>query len=287
MKWPCPNWFHVPTKTEWQTVCWILVTTFSLPATNAMVETYLKLPQCWYRWKPNYVNSNTAYLSCTITSIGGSPFAVALKYDGTINYNNALWLSTSGYPIRSFKNTAVIPDNTWATLYDWSSIASWAWVFHNATLWLISVSGDGTTWTTMADKNVWAINAYNTWDTKSESNCGKLFQWWNNYWFSRTWSITTSNTQVDASNYWPWNYYYSSTFITWTSGNKWDSSDNDNLRWWATQWTFQDGEKISAINTTQADVDSTAPSNPLTWQIWYDTANSVLKIYDWNTWQTV
>lgn len=288
MKWPCPNWFHVPTKTEWQTVCWILVTTFSLPATNAMVETYLKLPVCWYRNKPNYVDGLTCYLSCTsINSTTTIPFGVALNYNWTINYNNASPHSASGYPIRAFKNTVVIPDNTWTTLYDWSSIASWAWIFHNATLWLISVSGDGTTWATMADKNVWAINAYNPWDAKSESNCGYFFQWGNNYPFPMSWDLTTSSTQVDASVYGPWNYYYSNIFIYGVSGNRWDSSNNINLRWWVTQWTFQDGEKISAINTTQADVDSTAPSNPLTWQIWYDTANSVLKIYDWNTWQTV
>lgn len=36
-----------------------------------------------------------------------------------------------------------------------------------------------------------------------------------------------------------------------------------------------------------ASVDSTAPTSPYTGQLWYDTANSTLNIYDWTQWQTV
>lgn len=241
MKWPCPSWFHVPTKDEWQAVCWILVATFGLPAENSMVETYLKLPVCWYRYKPNFVDGLTSYLSCTSTSsTTTSPFGVALNNNWTINYSNAAPFAAGGYPIRAFKNTSMIPDNSWTTLYDWSSIANNAWVFHNSTLWLISISGDGSTRYTMADKNVWADNSYNPWDAESESNCGYFFQRGNNYPFPRSWTLTTSSTKVDASNYWPWNYYYSDVFIYGVSGNRWDSSNNTNLRWWVSQWTWTD-----------------------------------------------
>lgn len=85
------------------------------------------------------------------------------------------------------------------------------------------------------DKNLWATTVWNSGDTLSEANCWKYYQRWNNYWFPRTWTVTTSSTQVDASTYWPWNYYSSSTFITRSSSPyRWDTTDNWNLRWWVT-----------------------------------------------------
>lgn len=112
-----------------------------------------------------------------------------------------------------------------------------AWIYHSPDLWLISLSSDWTNWTTIADKNLWATTVYNDWDTLSEANCGKYYQGGNNYWFPFIWSVTTSSSQVNASNYWPWNYYSSSTFIIrTTSPYWWDSSKNLNLRWWVT-WT--------------------------------------------------
>jgi hypothetical protein len=143
---------------------------------------------------------------------------------------------TYGLSVRWFKDSPVIPDSSWTTLYDWSSVATGAWIYHNSTLWLISISSDWSNWITIADKNLWATTVYNSWDTVSESNCGKYYQRWNNYWFTWTWTVTTSSTQVDARDYWPWNYYSSSTFITWNSN--WSSSRNDNLRWWVT-WVQQ------------------------------------------------
>ena len=32
---------------------------------------------------------------------------------------------------------------------------------------------------------------------------------------------------------------------------------------------------------------ATAPSNPTEWQLWYDTTNDVLKVYDWTNWNVV
>lgn len=45
--------------------------------------------------------------------------------------------------------------------------------------------------------------------------------------------------------------------------------------------------KIYVDSNVLARVDSSEPSNPLTWQLWYDTANSVLKVHDGTAWQTV
>lgn len=113
--------------------------------------------------------------------------------------------------------------------YIWEYVMP-AWIYHNATLWLISLSSDGSSWITIADKNLWATQVYNDGDTLSQANCGKYYQWWNNYGFPRTWTITTSTAQVNASTYWPWNYYNSSTFIVRTkSPLGWDSSSNHNL----------------------------------------------------------
>jgi hypothetical protein len=120
-------------------------------------------------------------------------------------------------------------------IYMWRT---WPWIYHNSSLWLISISWDGSTWITIADKNLWATNVYNDWDTLSESNCWKYYQRWNNYGFAWTWTIITSSTTVDTSTYWPWNYYSSSTFITRTSSSSdWSSVQNDNLRWYTT-WTL-------------------------------------------------
>lgn len=106
-----------------------------------------------------------------------------------------------------------------------------AWIYHNATLWLISLSSDGSNWITIADKNLWATTVWNSWDSVTESNCGKYYQRWNNYWFPLA-QVSPSSTRVNASNYWPNNYYSSSTFIN--NWWYWDSSDNKDLRWWVT-----------------------------------------------------
>ena len=110
------------------------------------------------------------------------------------------------------------------------------WIYHNATLGIISLSSNWSTWITIADKNLGATTVWNSWNARSEANCWKYYQWGNNYWFNGIWwaSPATNSSQINAQNYWPWNYYSNSTFRTiyWW----WDSSNNKNLRWWVT-WT--------------------------------------------------
>jgi len=107
----------------------------------------------------------------------------------------------------------------------------------NFTAGLITIT-DWTKTYTIMDRNLWATST----GIDSSDSYWYYFQWWNNYWFPSdpNASIATSNTQVDASGYWPWNYYSSSTFITgWVDRS---SVRNDNLRWWvsgtyeAMQW---------------------------------------------------
>lgn len=104
-----------------------------------------------------------------------------------------------------------------------------SWIYRNQTDGLISLSSNWSTWLTIADKNLGATTVYNFWDTISEANCGKYYQWWNNYWFPFTWSVTTSTTRVDLSSYWPWNYYSSSVYMM-------GLYKNPNARGWTT-WT--------------------------------------------------
>ena len=116
-------------------------------------------------------------------------------------------------------------------------------IYHNETEGLISLSSDGESWITIADKNLGAAQVWNEWDELTEANCGKFYQRWNNYGFPRKWEVTTSSTKVDASAYWPDNYYSSDVFIE--STTNWDSTNNANLWWWletaleAKQWPAQ------------------------------------------------
>lgn len=116
-------------------------------------------------------------------------------------------------------------------IYMWRDVIDTPWIYHNPDLWLISLSLDGNTRMTIADKNLGATTVWNYWDELSEANCGKFYQRGNNYWFPFTWATTKSSTTVNASSYWPNNYYSSSTFIT---GSYWDNSYNSNLRWYTT-----------------------------------------------------
>lgn len=230
-QWPAPDGFHVPLKDEWVALCWILTSIFSMAQNATTMGTYLKMPMAGRRDNSfgdvYLVNSAGSYWSSTTSDANN---AYNLNFNSSSIKPQDKLYRTYGLSVRCFKNSPVIPTSSWATLYQ----GTWnAWVFWNSTDWLISVSGDGQTWITIADKNLWATTVYNQWDTVSDVNCGNFFQRGNNYWFSHSWNITTSSTRVDASNYWPWNYYSSSTFITrMSSPYDWSSVQNDNLRWW-------------------------------------------------------
>ncbi len=241
MQWPCPAGFHIPTINEINTM-YSYMNTLWLTNTWLNFKEKLLLPnssrlkqQTWTRENVNY-----SYLLTCNSAANGSASGIRIAQTSIYTWNN--WtLSKSGWhSIRPFRDTPVTPDSSWTTIYDWSSVATWAGVFHNSTLWLISLSGDWTNRLTIADKNLWATQVWNPWDTLTSANAGKYYQRWNNYWFDMTWATTTSSTKVDASAYWPWNYYSSSTFITDGSSSvkAWDTTINTNLRWWTT-WIQQ------------------------------------------------
>lgn len=255
MQWPCPEGFHVPSKDEWVALCGILTSTFGLTQNNTTMGTYLKMPMAGRRFSINSdagnVGSYGRYWSYTPYDVG---FAHNLSFDlYSINPQNYGYRAY-GFSVRCFKNSITVPTSSWATLYQWT----WsAWIFWNSTDWLISVSGDGTTWYTIQDKNLWATTVFNQWDSETDANCGYFFQWGNNYWFPHSWNVTTSSTQVDASTYWPWNYYNSSTFII--GSNDWSSVQNDNL-WGATTWVVQFNNDITNTGVLSVNGQSGAVS---------------------------
>ena len=114
-----------------------------------------------------------------------------------------------------------------------------AGIYHNATLWLISMSSNWSSWITIADKNLWATTVRNYWDTDTAANAWTMYQRWNNYWFAWNATLTTTPNKQNVSWYWPSNYYNSSTFV-WDSTWNWMSwrwtSNNQDMRWCVT-WT--------------------------------------------------
>ena len=229
MQWPCPTGYHVPSIDEWTNLINAWIDLWAWTSTwGSNMSIYLKLPFAWDRLtvSGNIENQWTIwnYWSC-------SPWEVSWQQRAWRFYISSSTISAwwrvyrvYWYSIRPFKDTPVAPDSWWTALYSDK-------IYHSSTLWLISIK-KWDTWITIADKNLGATTVWNSWNTLSQNNCWYYYQRWNNYWFAWTGSITTSSTQVNASNYWPWNYYSGSSFCT--NNLDWSSVRNDNLRWWVT-----------------------------------------------------
>lgn len=256
MRWPCPEWWHVPLSTELEWITAIWTTLWESGTDWATFWAYLKMPFAWFRdWSIGDTVEQGTTWSYRSVSRGISGYVRTLSISASSINNNWIKYSSRASSIRPFKDVPVAPDSSWTTVLDWSSVVAWAWIFYSSTLWLISLSLDWINRTTIADKNLWATTVWNSGDTLSEANCGKYYQWWNNYEFARTWTYSNiSTSQVDASTYWPWNYYSSDTFIK-TYWN-WDSSSNRNLWWWVT-WV---------IHITNAITNTWVTS--VNWQTW-------------------
>lgn len=281
MQWPAPDGFHIPLQSEWQAVynVWTTLWGWGTDWTNFGIA--LKLPFAGVRsYSTSSITSRNSYGYYWSSLRSGTANAYDLRLNSTILNPSYTDYKASWCSVRSFKDTPVVPTSSWTKLY-WTSIESW-WIFWSSTEWLISLSSDWQTWITIADKNLWATTVWNSWDTLSEDNCWYYYQWWNNYWFPFTWTLTdTSTTQVDASTYWPWNYYSSSTFIKYAWS--WDSTHNDNLRWWET-WVVTIYNAITNTwvtsvnwNTGTVTVEE-VPSWWTEWQVLTQTNN-------WPAWQ--
>lgn len=222
-QWPCTDGFHIGTQAEWNAVLSALTTLWVDNETDTM--NYLKIPAAYYLNRTNWVK-NTSYWKVRFWTSTMSNNTTAVCF--YINENSALAVANdkpgNGFSIRPFKDNAVIPDSNWTVLVQWT----WsAWIYWNSTLWFISISWDWTTWTTMTDKNLWAINVWDDW---------LYYQFWNNRWFSVSpsdyYTSKISNTQA----YWPGNYY-NDKFVRCSSWNGWFTDTNNNIWWGVTNWT--------------------------------------------------
>ena len=157
------------------------------------------------------------------------------------------------------------------------------WIYHNPSLWLISLSSDWQTRITIADKNLWATTVYNYGDTFSEANSGKFYKYGNNYWFPYSWWITTNSSLVsNLSGYWPWNYYSNSTGY-WNNNHRTDVN-YPNLWGYVTwtksamQWPCPSWYNVWAANT---DNSLMAAINILVNLLWVGSASDITEENLW------
>lgn len=277
MRGPCPEGFHIPSKEWWEGVIQILTRTFGMEINGPTLGTYLKMPMAGSRSRftseVSGVGTSGDYWSCTPGS--SSPlFGVEFWFEAETSAILPMreFGRAFGYSLRWFKDSPVVPTSSWTTLYDWGN---GAWIFRSSAEWLISISGNWLTRCTIQDKNLWATTVYNQWDTLTDANCWKFYQWGNNYGFAHSWAVTTSTTQVDASWYWPKNYYSSSTFIM--NNNDWSSVQNDDLRWYVT-WIQAVGHPIKNAYIGEY----VAPREPWANTLAYRPFEEDMKDYSWN-----
>ena len=260
-KWPSPEGFHVPAIAEWQWVKtimdWLSLTTWDEWRIN------LYMPFAGYRNYSDASLDNQESYGFYWSSSYSSDYPGDARYlylDSSNVYADGDGSRALGSSVRCFKDSYVAPDSSW-TIIQWTLWS--AWIFWNQSEWLISIT-NGSTGYTMMDKNLWATTVYNDWDTLTQANMWNMYQWWNNYWFPSTWTISkTSSTQVDASSYWPTNPYSSDTFIIWN--DDWSSVHNDDLWWDTTWWTVTIENAITNTGVLSVNGETGNISNVVTW----------------------
>lgn len=239
MRWPCPEWYHVPTHSNILSISNIFGNLWIRGSTWAG---YVSIPKSWYywiSWGKEHVNDWAYVWTCKNSWAWDRSWVWNWQdWVPVSKVRNSMWI-----PVRPFKNIPIIPNNQWNVIYDWSSIANWAWIFHSPELWVFSLSWNGQDWITIADKNIWATTIYHTGDQISADNSWYYYQWWNNHWFSYNGWFSTSNTKVDVSSYSP-SSYSNNVFITWN--DSWMIEINKDLWGWET-WVQQITNTI--INT--------------------------------------
>ena len=278
MRGPCPEGYHIPLDSERNSVR-IMLHNFWMSYTDIVAD--LHLPISGYRAQEywSYYNGQVYYWTSKVfnNSYLWQAYRISTYTadDVITTQGEATWWS-----IRPFHDWYVAPTSSWTTIR-----SSWnGWIFWNQTDWLISITSNGVSGCTIADKNLWATTVYNNWNTLSEANCWKFYQRWNNYWFPFSWNVTTSSTKVtNANNYWPWNYYSSSTFVISTDSNTtWMNPVNPNLWWWVT-WVQNRVAKVKEVyyNTTKI-----WPAYPA-WVYWNQSLWLISASSNWTDWVTI
>ncbi len=104
-KWPCPTWYHVPKKIEWQ---WLYLTWLSLNpwqgSNSDLFRDTLKLPKAG-RYTNNAVMESQGFVGYYWqSSIGVNGGASYIEFAGTLIIRFNSQYRTYGFPIRCFKN---------------------------------------------------------------------------------------------------------------------------------------------------------------------------------------
>ena len=89
------------------------------------------------------------------------------------------------------------------------------------------------------------------------------------------WITVQAEVQVDI---YPQNVVYATMRSAEVSPYEWMVNSYDN------RWREPVDKTAKDYTDSRISRWTTAPSNPTEWQLWYDTTNDVLKMYNWNTW---
>ena len=171
-QWPCPEWFHIPLRSDYNGLINIMNSLWLNSSEDwTWWKNYLRMPYAWCRSNNSNVTQQWTlwyYYESEFSDWWWMPFCIYFSDSMWVNSSGeVMWVSSAGYSIRPFYNEWIIPNWGWQVLYQWTGSA---WIYWHKDLWLITASSNGTTWVTIADKNLWATTVYNSWDTLSEDN---------------------------------------------------------------------------------------------------------------------
>lgn len=241
----CDLGFHIPTNDE---LSWMLtrLTTLGIVNQPSTYRDYLLMPPTYYLNRSSWT-LNTSYWTHRLWSCTAESNSRARCF--YINENYIIWRQidkpANWFPIRAFKDKPVEPNNSWATLYQWT----WStWIFRNQAAWLISIV-DGTNPTmTIQDHNLWATVVRHPWDTVTDDNAGLFYQWWNCHWFPYSWATTFYTTEQSVAGYAaPYNLYDDEHFVK-------KSSSSWYWQWNVSLWWGESSQQIWKTYTTMLEL---------------------------------
>lgn len=254
------TWYDDNSWAHWTFKCAESITFYwRLNHTTPHSWTYLVNDIRWWVW-----NETLSFTVPENESLEQSIFKFNVNVDWTYVIEIKKKASWNMYYPWEIWEAWILPNADWLTLYMWVSalaeiwgetitlpddvvtLYEWAWwnIIHNITKQEVTLTKANWDSITIMDRNVWATAYYQeTWASASDWY-GTYFQWWNNYWFPNTWSVTTINTTVDTTGYSYNNPYSNNEFFTssewqywWASIWDWSSPYNDDLWWWNYTWS--------------------------------------------------
>lgn len=221
--------YHVPAGTERPALVTVRETITGLTASEntSLFSTTLLLPFAGYRslLSSNVENAGSYGRYWSSTAHDGD-YAYDLGFDSSSLAPQLRSRRSAGLSVRCFKNSPLTSD-LWTEIYDWTG---WK-IYHNIDNKTITLAPTGWTNITIRDRNEWATAYMGESGKVAIDWYGCYYQWWNNYGFPNSWTVTTSSEMVDTSSYEPSTYSSSTFIIRNASPYRWDSDDNRDL-WW-------------------------------------------------------